>query len=426
MSSVAEPQYRVESEATPLATVVAAAAMVAVGMNLPLVGRLSSATLTVVALAPVWLPVVRRFRWVTGILALSIAAVAAGLLLQALAPWDRAFDAGEGRGQVLFLLTWTGAIGLMVWARSILGTAAMAGAWAIGGLAGALPAIATSDNLWKYQLSIPTTILLLSLLTRAPWVSSVAALIGLGALGVLLDSRSFFGLCVMAAVIVAWQHRTRAASAARIRVRGVLFVAALAVGLYLILSTLILQGVLGPEIQARSAEQVEAGGSLILGGRPEWTATVALMATYPMGFGIGAVPALREVLVAKSGLATVGLNASNGYVDHYLFGEAYELHSIVGTFWAWFGLVGAALALLLGSAILVGMMARTSALGVFAGVSALWFLFFGPPYSNLPLVCFAVAVLVPQVRRERRAQTRAPDPLTAPPQHATDGRSPVG
>ena len=73
------------------------------------------------------------------------------------------------------------------------------------------------------------------------------------------------------------------------------------------------------------------------------------------------------------------------------------------------------------------MMARTSALGVFAGVSALWFLFFGPPLFDLPLVCFAVAVLVPQVRRERRAQTRFSQTHSSPTaaRHRRP-RSPVG
>ncbi len=63
----------------------------------------------------------------------------------------------------------------------------------------------------------------------------------------------------------------------------------------------------------------------------------------PAGFGPGAVPSPHDVVVAREGLATVGLGPDNGYVDNYMFGGQFRLHSTVADAWSNFGWVGVAL-----------------------------------------------------------------------------------
>jgi hypothetical protein len=233
----------------------------------------------------------------------------------------------------------------------------------------------------------------------------LAVLAGVGAVSVLRDYRSFFGFTALTAVVVAWQvlrsarrvrRRPRRAPVAGWLLTGAVLALAGA-ALYRAAEQLLLAGALGRELQLRSQAQVEAAGSLLAGGRPEWAGTWRLMHDTPAGFGPGAVPRPHDVVVAEQGLATVGIGPDNGYVANYMFGGQFRLHSTVADAWSNFGWVGVAFTLLLGGLLVHALLTRVaagtaSALVVLLGLRGLWDLAVGPMYSNLPEVALAVAL----------------------------------
>ena len=95
--------------------------------------------------------------------------------------------------------------------------------------------------------------------------------------------------------------------------------AALGLAVYYLGTTLLVDGYLGEAAQAKSVAQIDAAGSLIAGGRPELAATLALLGADFRGFGLGAIANYHDVLVAKTGMASINYDPNNGYVERYLF-----------------------------------------------------------------------------------------------------------
>lgn len=129
--------------------------------------------------------------------------------------------------------------------------------------------------------------------------------------------------------------------------------------------------------QARTAEQIERGGSVVVGGRPELAASMALIARYPWGLGSGIKASYDDVHTAKSAMAGIGYDPNNGYVERFMFGTGIEVHSVIGDFWIWFGLAGTALVvailILLGTAIKRGYVAGAlTPVLVYLVLRALW------------------------------------------------------
>ena len=155
------------------------------------------------------------------------------------------------------------------------------------------------------------------------------------------------GLSLMiAAILILWQMlpkpRTRRTSAlTTVAVFGLITVL-----IYNLATTLLLEGYLGQQAQERSIDQIDSSGSLIVGGRPELAASIALFLNQPMGFGSGTIPTQSDILVAKTGMAAVGYQPNNGYVETFMFGGGFELHSVAGDLWALFGLPGLAFVIL--------------------------------------------------------------------------------
>src|SRR3712207_9122030 len=42
----------------------------------------------------------------------------------------------------------------------------------------------------------------------------------------------------------------------------------------------------------------------------------------------------------KAGMAQIGYQPNNGYVETYMFGGQFKLHSVIGDAWAYFGVAG--------------------------------------------------------------------------------------
>ena len=127
-------------------------------------------------------------------------------------------------------------------------------------------------------------------------------------------------------------------------------------------------------------------GSLIAGSRPEWIGSIGLIGEHPAGYGFGAEPMYEDVWIARQGLYTVGIGSDNGYVDNYMFGGFFRLHSGAADLWAQTGLVGLACALGLVLVVFGGISARLrnrtlTALVSFLSLNTLWDIGFSPLQS---------------------------------------------
>jgi hypothetical protein len=264
-------------------------------------------------------------------------------------------------------------------------------------------------NPWKFALAVPIAVILLSLAEAGQRRGlQFVILLALAAASAAFDSRSFFAEFLLAAVLVAWQwipkSRTRRASA--LRVLALLAVVGLV--LYNVGISLLVNGVLGEGAQARSVEQIDRAGNILLGARPEAGASIALFLYRPLGFGAGALANDSDIDAAKAGMRALNYDPDNGYVENFLFGQKFELHSMLGDLWAYAGLIGIALGLL--SAVLLVMIVTKGvahrAIGglvLFLAVQSLWNTFFNPLYSSGPVLALALGLgltLLPQRRSE--------------------------
>ncbi|MBC3761664.1 hypothetical protein ACUN7V_08040 [Quadrisphaera oryzae] len=414
-------------------TGLAAVAVLGVGADAVVRFPVTTASVAALLLLPVWAAQLRRYRGATALVVLGLLALAAGAWL-AVSSTTHRFDSSDAIATTVLVLTALGSLGVLLWARAVLPLRAVALLAGTGMLAAGVLSSPTA-NPWKYQLSMPVTTIALALVVgRSPVVGAAVSLF-LAVVGFANDSRSYAGFAVLTAAVMLWQalparrageHRSgwhRAGMAASITT-GVC-------AAYTIATSLLVSGALGEAVQQRSQAQVASGGgSLIAGGRPEMMATRFLAPHHPWGFGLGAIPNQEDVLLAKEGLATVGIRPDNGYVDHYMFGGHFKLHSVLSDAWANMGLVGALFVLAVGfvavDSLLTGLAARrATALGVFWVSSAVWYIGFGPMYSNLPDLVLAVAlVAVPraQARRGRQAQRVRPQPAARVSAAATSAR----
>ena len=186
-----------------------------------------------------------------------------------------------------------------------------------------------------------------------------------------------------------------------------------------------MSGALGETVAERSRQQVDQSGSLLLGGRPELTGTLQLMADRPAGFGLGVVPSGGDVSSIKQGFAALRIPTADGYIEHYLTNGGFELHSVVADLWGWLGVPGLLLGVLMGVLVVRGLVdglatARMPSVVVLLALYGLWFLAFGPVPSNMQEVALAVGLcLLP-------ARSRATDPDDRPsvPGVAQTGRTP--
>ena len=107
--------------------------------------------------------------------------------------------------------------------------------------------------------------------------------------------------------------------------------------------------------------------------------------------------------------ASVSREMADGYVETYMFGDGFEVHSLLGDLWILFGVAG----LLLGLAILaftVLGMARAVSLGaasaamLFLSIRVCWDFGFSPFPSAMDTLMLALAVVLPLAPRHRRGE----------------------
>ncbi len=394
---------------------VAAVSLFAVGLNLPIRSGATTATLAVLVLAPVWVFALSRFRWTGRLYSLVLIALASGLLTP-LFVTERSSNTKLATELLILFLTGFGAVGLILWARTLMPTATVALWFGAGYLCDAILSIPGSANIWKFQLSVPITILLLACASVTRRATPTVVVLGIVAvISIAMDSRSFSGFCVLSAVLVMWQARPANASRRASRASALLALLVGGVALYVAASSVLTSGYLGQEVQERTQQQINQSGSLLVGGRPEWAGTIQLMIRQPQGFGLGTLPNEGDINAAKAGMSAIGTDVNNGYVDHYMFGDHIKLHSVIADLWASFGIGGLLLGIFLLGLVIVCLVDRirhrqASGLLCLFGLLAAWDLLFGPIHKNLIDVVFAVGLLLPAasvVSRVTRSHTQA-------------------
>ena len=392
----------VETDAYARATrIIASAAMVLVGLDLHAAYGATAALAAAVLLLPLWLPVLREHAFATLITGLAALSAVAGLVLSELSSVDHVISATHRVQAIGLLGSGIAASGLILWARSAIPLPRIAVLYGAGALTSA---VAHGDLDWTYNLAVPTTFVVLGVLERRRvGVVPAVAVLTLGLVGVAQEARGYFGVCVLAATLTLWQLRPPRPDRprpARDRWFPLVLVAGLGLATYLLASSLATGGVLEDAEQRRPAAQIEAIGSSIAGGRPEWAATRELVELSPGGFGAGVVPNWNDRIAGETGLASIDVDAG-GYADDYMFGTTFELHSVTADLWARFGWVGVALA---GAIVLALIRSMSFLLGarqaptflIFACVLALWYVLFGPMYGNWLDVCAALGMaLIP-------------------------------
>lgn len=364
---------------------------VLIAMRVDLQFALTAGGAAAAALSPLWFGSALRSRWIRVIGGLTIIAALSGAVLTMVSSVDHTQLSYDLASRTVAIVQLAAVVGFLVWAHRVTSLAKTSVAFALG-LAASIPLHVSDDpNFWRFTLSIPLGVLVLTLCSLTDRLILTLSVIGaLAVVGLLNDSRSNSAFLLLTAVVLIWQRLSVVGSRRARGWGGVISLAAAGAAIAMLLQAAILEGYFGEVTQARTAEQIERGGSVVVGGRPELAASMALIARYPWGLGSGIKASYDDVQTAKSAMAGIGYDPNNGYVERFMFGTGIEVHSVIGDFWIWFGLAGTALVvailILLGTAIKRGYVAGAlTPVLVYLVLRALWDLPFSPFDSALRL-----------------------------------------
>lgn len=394
--------------------VLAALVCVILAARVTLLQGVTAGIVLSVLLLPVWAVALWRLRGGSAIMGFGALSIVSGIVLTDFFAADHPTSDSLLQQNSFTLISLVGGIGVVVWARSILGSAATALWYGCGLLGGVVLHGLNMDNVWKFDLSVPATVIVLALcmLSRKPWLE-VGALALLAVVSALNDSRSAGSMLLVAAALVVWQTVSARLTTSSNTVRTLAVFGLTAVIGYFALQAFILEGWFGRAAAVRSEEQIALSGSLLLGGRPELGASTELIAANPLGLGSGTLANGIDLLVAKTGMARLNYDPNNGYVEKYMFGNGFEVHSMLGDLWIRFGLFGAALLLTLLVIVALGTAGQVakrqaSGLVVFLAIQAFWDSLFSPFFStSISTLVLAVALtLVPRTRTSDPSATR--------------------
>ena len=358
----------------------------------------------ILILLPLWVVCLARFRGGRLLLVLGIAATVAGAILARLSAATHTVSQYQTINTSLVLIGVVCGVGVVLWTRTIL-TLRQVGLWfGAGMLISTLQSTGTlgAGNPLKFGWAIPIAVFVLSAvndpLKRG---RQLLVLLLLAILSIASDARALFAVCILAAVLVAWQLRPTVMSRTKSWTWTAALIGAMGFAVYNLATTLLVNGLLGTDAQARSVQQLGSAGSLILGGRPELAATAALFLRHPFGFGAGVSVSHGDLLLAKAGMAAINYDPDNGYVETYMFGSGgIELHSNVGDLWAAFGLLGIALMALMAVQVIRNISTeiahrQASAVSLFLACWSLWNVAFSPFFSSAVTWIITLGLLLP-------------------------------
>ncbi|MET1052787.1 MAG: hypothetical protein ABWX65_09130 [Mycetocola sp.] len=411
-----------------LAQAIAVLAVTIVGTRIFIASGLTVGIAVSLLLLPLWLPALRRYQWAVPLMLLGLVTILSGAWLTDLHSATHRTSVGSVIDSGLLIIGLLSAVGVILWARELLPL------WVIGSMFGTgmlITAVQTGalggSNAWKFGIGFPVMVIILALLSR-PGMRAIdtAALLILAVISVITDSRYRFASLTIAAVLILWQMLPKTSSRRTSALTTIAVFGTIALITYNLVTAVLVEGYLGEQAQARSIDQIDRSGSLIVGGRPELAASISLFADNPLGFGSGTFPTQADILVAKTGMASVGYDPNNGYVENYMFGTGFELHSVAGDMWALFGFPGLAFAIAT-LVIVIRSLGQTLAdraatgLLVFLCISMLWNTLFSPIYGSLSTIVLTLGLALmpkppvepfgsPRSIRTRSARLRARTP----------------
>ncbi|CAM3099308.1 hypothetical protein ACSL103130_11760 [Actinomyces slackii] len=322
-----------------------------IGMRRELAGSVAIADAAALISLPITWSAVRRLPRFGPILLLALLAGVTGVVLSWIAGTQYEVSSSLQRAMVASLVAVPATTAAFVWGAQRLGARA-ALALGAGMLIDALPLLRTQDNPWKFGIGLAVTLMVLALVDGRRRIVQLVALAALSASFLVSDARSSLGFLVIIAGTVLWQATAawfrwrlppaRQLATAQAAVLGI--VGAVAISIVLAVSA---SGSLGEDAQARTLAQSQGSSNFLLTARPELGASWALFMHRPWGYGAGVLPRSEDVQVAKNGMAALGYDPSNGYVERFMFGNGFELHSGLVNVWVAASFPGAALMLLI-------------------------------------------------------------------------------
>lgn len=385
---------------SPAAQAIALGVTALIAMRIDVQYSLTAGGAAVLALSPLWFGTAVRVPWARLLGILAIFAVASGAILTMVHSTDHTQLTYDLAARTVGLLQLAAVIGFLVWSHRVTSLAKTSLAFAAG-LAAAIPLNLSDDpNFWRFSLSVPIGVFVLALCSLTDRLAlTLTAIGGLAIIGLLNDSRSNSAFLLLTGVVLIWQRLSVSGSRRSRGWGGVLSLAAAGGAIAMLLQAAILEGYFGEVTQARTAEQIARGGSVVVGGRPEIAASLALIARYPWGLGSGIKATYDDIQAAKSSMAGIGYDPNNGYVERFMFGTGIEVHSVMGDFWIWYGLAGAAMIIailvLLVTAIKRGYVAGAlTPLLVYLAIRAFWDIPFSPFDSALRLWPLTLALAI--------------------------------
>ncbi|MFK4853370.1 hypothetical protein ACI3KT_17165 [Microbacterium sp. ZW T6_19] len=376
---------------SPAAQAVALGVTVLIALRIDMQFALTAGGAAAVLLSPLWFGTALRMRWPRMLCIAAILATASGAILTMFHSVDHTQLSYDLAARAVALLQLAAVVGFLIWAHRVTSLAKTSLAFAAG-LAASIPLHVSDDpNFWRFTLSVPVGVFVLALCSMTDrLVLTLSAIGGLSIIGLMNDSRSNSAFLLLTGVVLIWQRLSATGSPRSRGWGGVLSLAAVGGLIAMMLQGAILEGYFGEVTQARTAEQIARGGSVVVGGRPEIAASIALITRYPWGLGSGIKATYDDVQAAKSSMAGIGYDPNNGYVERFMFGTGIEVHSVLGDFWIWYGLPGVAMIvailILLAMAIKRGYVAGAlTPLLVYLAIRALWDILFSPFDSALRL-----------------------------------------
>lgn len=385
-----------------------------IGLRLDVVNGVGVGLLYCLLAAPMWVPVLKRYRGAVFLLAAGVAAIVGGLAVATVASAGHRYSPANTVSDIGLVTTVIVGAAFVLWARRVTSVGALLIAFGIG----LLLSVHTDDalfptNPWKFGFSVPVTIIALGVVQLRPNRLVVLGTVLLfSAILVVSDARSGLAILALVAILLMYEARpwagSRKGSAATFVVLGV----AIAAAVYRLVEFLILQGLFGEETRARTLAQLASAGSLLLGGRPELGASAALFLSHPIGFGPGVKPTIGDLHIAQEGMSHLGYDPDNGYVYNYMFGVTIELHSTAADLWARFGLVGLAFALVVAitlvRGIAVSVVSGAAAAGMlYLAVQSLWNLAFSPLAGSYIILAVALGLAIPLRRAPQSAREKS-------------------
>ncbi|MDO4243470.1 MAG: hypothetical protein Q4C85_06905 [Actinomyces sp.] len=328
---------------------VAAAAMAAlVAMRTEIAGGIVVGDCAALVFLPVTWTAIRRSRGFTWLLLSAALAVVAGWVLSLAAMGEFTVLVSARRSVLLLAAGLPAVVATLVWAGRRLRLRGAVAAFGVGMVIDNLSLLQTSPNAWKFGLGVAVAITVTAMTQgRGRLVQATIA----GALAVsflLADSRATSGFMLLIMALLIWQAvaatlPVRHWSPERLRFNQSLLVAGMTVAALVVVILASLSGYLGQDAQDRTAAQAGGSTNPFLAARPELGASWALLTNRPWGYGAGVMPRYEDVRIAMNGMKDLGYNPDNGYVQQYMFGNGFELHSGLVDAWIALSVPGAVL-----------------------------------------------------------------------------------